>query len=117
MKIYPQEFQVILADKGFESLELEETLNRDCHLKLYAMKSTLRLKSTRIKQITEFDQEQVNFLERRNRQISMYRWIVEQGFSFLDKCRRLIVCYERKVRTHLGFVKLAFIRLLVRRLA
>jgi putative transposase len=117
MKACPKEFKTLLADKGFESWELEERLETECNLKLYAMKSTKRLKNVQTNQITPYDQEQINFLENRNKQISLYRWIVEQAFSFLDKCRRLIVCYERKTRTHLAFVKLAFIRLLVRRLA
>lgn len=117
MKACSKEFTAILADKGFESQELEEKTEAECGLKLYAMKSTKRLKNAQTNQLTTYDQEQINFLGNRNKQIKLYRWIVEQGFSFLDKCRRLIICYERKARTHLGFVKLAFIRLLLRRLA
>jgi putative transposase len=116
MKACPKEFRSILADKGFESLELEEKLETACNLKLYAMKSLKHLENQQNKGYTDYNQEQLNYLAKRNQQIKLYRWIVEQAFSFLDKCRRLIVCYERKTRTHLGFVKLAFIRLLLRRL-
>jgi len=43
------------------------------------------------------------------------RWIVERSFSWLDKCRRLWKNCERKLENTLNMVKLAVLRLLLRR--
>ena len=43
------------------------------------------------------------------------RWIVERSFGWLDKCRRLWKNCERKIENTLNMVKLAFVRLLLRR--
>ncbi|HSX28161.1 MAG TPA: IS5 family transposase [Candidatus Saccharimonadales bacterium] len=43
------------------------------------------------------------------------RWVVERGFGWLEKCRRLWKNCERKLTTSLQMVLLAFIRLLLRR--
>src|SRR5690606_22397347 len=45
------------------------------------------------------------------------RWIVERTFAWLYKCRRLCRDYERLVESVVGFIHVAMIRLLVRRLA
>jgi len=44
------------------------------------------------------------------------RWVVERTFSWLMRCRRLCRDYEREVESTVGFIHLALIRLLVRRL-
>ena len=43
------------------------------------------------------------------------RWIVERSFGWLDKCRRLWKNCERKIENTLYMVKLAFIRVLLKR--
>jgi transposase len=45
------------------------------------------------------------------------RWIVERTFSWLGRCRRLAKDFEALTRTHLAFVQLAMIRLMLRRFA
>ena len=45
------------------------------------------------------------------------RWIVERTFGWLGRCRRLGKDYECLTRAHCGFVMLAMIRLMLRRLA
>lgn len=109
----PKQFTVILADKGFESKDLEDNLAQ-CQFKLLAMKSTKRLKKDNVD--NQYNIEQIDHVKKLNKCISSYRWIVERAFAFLDKARRLIINYERKTKIHEGFVKLNCIRLLVRRL-
>ena len=43
------------------------------------------------------------------------RWVVERGFAWLDKNRRLWKNCERHLTTNLQFVHLAFLALLLRR--
>ncbi|MDR1541549.1 MAG: transposase [Clostridiales bacterium] len=43
------------------------------------------------------------------------RWIVERSFAWMDKCRRLCINCERKLRTAVQMVKLVFMRILARR--
>lgn len=100
----------VLADKGFESKLLTQQL-QDYGYTLYAMRSTRRLKKGTI-----YDYEQNNFHNYANKQISKIRYVVERTFAWLNKCRRLIINYERDPRIHEGFVKLAMIRLLLRRM-
>lgn len=45
------------------------------------------------------------------------RWIVERTFAWLGRCRRLAKDFEHRARIALAFLKLAAIRLLLRRLA
>lgn len=45
------------------------------------------------------------------------RWIVERTFAWLSRNRRLARDFERHVRKTAAFVRLAMIRLLLRRLA
>lgn len=44
------------------------------------------------------------------------RWIVERTFAWLGRCRRLAKDYENLTRSHVGFVILAMIRLMTRRI-
>jgi transposase len=44
------------------------------------------------------------------------RWVVERTFSWLGKCRRLAVDYERKPEHHQAWVQWAMVRLMVKRL-
>jgi putative transposase len=100
----------LFEDKGFESKLLYKQL-QDYGFTLYAMRSTRRLKRG-----TQWDYEQNNLHNYLNKQISRMRYVVERTFAWLNKCRRLVINYERDPRNHEGFVKLAMIRLLVRRM-
>jgi putative transposase len=108
--ILPKQFKSILADKGYESKFLNMELSQSGFTH-YAMRSTKRLKKQ-----TKWDYEQINLHNHLNKQISRIRWVVERTFAWLNKCRRLVVNYERQLRMHEGFVKLAMIRLMVRRM-
>jgi len=44
------------------------------------------------------------------------RWLIERLFSWLMRCRRLVIRYERKASNFLAFVKLACARILWRQL-
>jgi transposase len=44
------------------------------------------------------------------------RWIVERTFGWLGRCRRLAKDFENLSRSHLAFVQLAMIRLMMRRI-
>jgi transposase len=45
------------------------------------------------------------------------RWIVERTFAWLGRCRRLAKDFENRTRTALAFLRLALIRLMLRRIA
>ncbi len=45
------------------------------------------------------------------------RWIVERTFAWLGRCRRLAKDVEALTRTALAFLRLAIIRLMLRRIA
>lgn len=45
------------------------------------------------------------------------RWRVERTLSWLTRCRRLVRHYEQYLRTSVAFIRLAMIRLMLRRLA
>ena len=45
------------------------------------------------------------------------RWIVERTFGWLGRCRRLAKDFENRTRTALAFLRLALIRLVLRRIA
>jgi len=44
------------------------------------------------------------------------RWIVERSFAWISRCRRLGRDFERHARTVVAFIRLAMIRLMLRRL-
>jgi transposase len=111
MKAKNKVFTILLADKGYQSKKLDEQLKKQ-QIRLYAMKSTKWIKDEKIKA----NKEQKDLLTWFNKQISKLRYVVERTFSWLENCRRLIVCYERKTRRYEEFVKLAMVSLLVRRL-
>lgn len=114
-----KQFKCILADKGFESKKLKHQLH-GLGFTLYPMKSTKRLgsktKTGKKRILTKWDYEQNNLHTYQNKRISKLRWIVEQVFAHLDNHRRIIICYERTTQSHEAFVKLACIRLMVRKL-
>lgn len=44
------------------------------------------------------------------------RWVVERTFAWLNRCRRLAKDWENLTRTALAYIRLASIRLMLRRL-
>ena len=44
------------------------------------------------------------------------RWIVERTYGWLGHCRRLAKDYENPTRSHVAFIILAMIRLMLRRI-
>jgi transposase len=45
------------------------------------------------------------------------RWVVERTFGWLMQCRRLVRDYERTLPSAAGWIRLAMIRIMLRRLA
>ena len=45
------------------------------------------------------------------------RWVVERTFAWISNCRRLARDYERHIKSVAAFVKLAMIKIMLRRLA
>lgn len=45
------------------------------------------------------------------------RWIVERTFAWISRCRRLARDFERYAHTTIAFIRLAMIRIMLRRLA
>ena len=45
------------------------------------------------------------------------RWIVERTFAWISRCRRLARDFERHIRSTIAFIRLAMIRLMLRRIA
>ncbi len=45
------------------------------------------------------------------------RWIVERTFAWIGRCRRLARDFERPIRSVVAFIRLAMIRIMMRRLA
>jgi len=44
------------------------------------------------------------------------RWIVERTYGWPGRCRRIVKDYENLTRSHVGFIILAMIRLMLRRI-
>jgi putative transposase len=53
-------------------------------------------------------------VRRRRRGERPRRWPVERTFGWLNRCRRLVIRWEKKLDNHLGFLHLAIARLLFR---
>ncbi len=45
------------------------------------------------------------------------RWLVERTLSWLTRCRRLVRHYEHYLRTSVAFIRIAMMRLMLRRFA
>ncbi len=45
------------------------------------------------------------------------RWVVERTFAWLNRCRRLAKDFENRSRNALAFIRLASIRLMLRKLS
>ncbi len=58
-----------------------------------------------------------SFADRHRFVVLPKRWIVERTLAWISRCRRLSRDYERHARKAAAFVRLAMIRLMLRRLA
>jgi transposase len=85
-----------LADGGYQPLKLSEALAEITNAPLKIVKRS---------------QVQKGFVPLPK------RWIVERTFAWISRCRRLARDYECKIRSAIAFVKLAMIRIMLRRLA
>jgi transposase len=45
------------------------------------------------------------------------RWVVERTFAWLNRCRRLAKDFENRTRNAIAFIRLASIRLMLRKLS
>jgi len=50
-------------------------------------------------------------------QVLPRRWVVERTFAWLNRCRRLAKDFENRTRNALAFIRLASIRLMLRKLS
>lgn len=60
--------------------------------------------------------EEVNAAKRKDKKHKPRRWVVERTFSWLNRCRGIIIRYEKKAENYLAVVKLACALLWYRRL-
>lgn len=60
--------------------------------------------------------EEVKAAKRKNKKHKPRRWVVERTFSWLNRCRGIIIRYEKKAENYLAVVKLACALLWYRRL-
>jgi putative transposase len=104
--------RLIIADAGFNDQNFKKYLKQTCNLTFWVKpkKDTHKVKlPEEIKRLT--------LLEYTDKRIGeTKRWIVERTFSWLDKCRRILNNFEQNPKSHDAFVKLAMIRLNVRRM-
>lgn len=84
----------IFADAGYRSAKLGETVARMGAWKLEIVE---RIAEGRFEVLPK-------------------RWIVERTFAWISRCRRLARDFERYLRTTAAFVRLAMIRIMLRRL-
>jgi transposase len=84
----------IFADAGYRSAKLGETVARMGAWKLEIVE---RIAEGRFEVLPK-------------------RWIVERTFAWISRCRRLGRDFERYLRTTAAFVRLAMIRIMLRRL-
>lgn len=103
----------LIADKGFESQGLELELFHKLRLCYCPMKRKKKYKSTKYTEPLIAEEEVRR--QDRNNWIKKLRYVVEQVFSWFNKYRRLIRCFERSQTAHANFCKLASIHLMLRR--
>ena len=71
--------------------------------------------STAINQLIDARVEVIKRDEVSNFKVVPKRWVVERSFAWLEKARRMYKNCERLVTSSLGMIKLAFIRILLKR--
>jgi transposase len=103
----------LMADKGFESGKLERELFTRLTLSFALMRRKKRYKQSLYTK-TLIEQEEKRRKDYNN-WIKKQRYIVELAFSWLNRCRRLVRCYERSLACHTQFCTLAAILLGLKR--
>jgi transposase len=104
----------LIADKGFESGKLQRELFTKLKLSFAPMKRKKRYKKSLYteKLVQEEEIQRQEF----NRWIKSMRYAVEPVFSWLNRFRRLVRCFERTAQCHTNFCKLASICLGLKRM-
>jgi transposase len=103
----------LIADKGFESGKLQRELFQKLNLSFAPMKRKKKYKNSEYtKELIEKEE-----IERKkfNTWIKSMRYAVEPVFSWFNKYRRLVRCFERTANCHTNFCKLAAIHLGLKR--
>lgn len=104
----------LIADKGFESRKLQQELFTKLKLSFTPMKRKKRYKISDY--TTELiEKEEVKRVEF-NKWIKSMRYVVEPVFSWFNRFRRLVRCFERTVICHTNYCKLASICLGLKRM-
>jgi transposase len=103
----------LIADKGFESGKLQRELFIKLKLSFAPMKRKKKYKKS---SYTEniIEQEEIQRQEF-NRWIRSMRYAVEPVFSWFNRFRRLVRCFERTAHCHTNYCKLASICLGIKR--
>ena len=70
---------------------------------------------TAVKELINADVEIAKRSELHKFKVIPKRWVVERSFAWLEKCRRLWKNCESLIESSLGMIKVAFIRLLLKR--
>jgi transposase len=103
----------LMADKGFESGKLQRELFTKLNLSFAPMRRKKKYK------VSPYTQKIIEEEEKRrkdyNTWIKKVRYMVELTFSWLNRCRRLVRCYERTLACHSQFCTLAAILLGLKR--
>lgn len=104
--------RIVIGDRYYDS----QKLRQECKLRFNLDFISLQRRPKRKFQTKE-DEALRQYREgQKKRLINPIRYLVEQFFSHLEKARRLVVVYERKLNSYLGFVKLRVIQLLLKRI-
>jgi transposase len=110
-KLYSK--HILITDKGFESGKLQRELFQKLNLSFAPMKRKKKYKNSECaKELLEKEE-----IERKefNTWIKSMRYAVEPVFSWFNKYRRLVRCFERTANSHTNFCKLAAIHLGLKR--
>ena len=91
----------LIGDRPYNSDELDEVLREQGVVMIAQHRSNRRKPPT----------QDGRSLRRYRR-----RWIVERTFAWISRCRRLTRDFERYARTTIAFIRLAMIRIMLRRL-
>lgn len=86
--------EVIWADGGYQGPKMAATV---------AQTGTWRLQIVKRNDVPRFE-------------VLPKRWIVERTFAWISRCRRLARDFERHLRSVIAFIRLAMIRIMLRRL-
>ena len=104
----------LIADKGFESGKLQRELFTKLKLSFAPMKKKKKYKKSRYAEKI-IEQEEMARHEF-NKWIRSMRYVVEPVFSWFNRFRRLVRCFERTAQCHTNFCKLASICLGLKRM-